>query len=117
MREIKFRAWGKLTKDMHYLGPTEEFGLDGQLLVSKHKILMQSTGFKDKNGVEIFEGDIIARWQIDTKSKKLYRKSSKVIGKHLKPVEWNQDKAGWNLSKSESWEVLGNIYQKPELLK
>ena len=115
MREIKFRAYEENGNNM--LSPEEVGDHTLNNLEKLPYILMQSTGFKDKNGVEIFEGDIIARWQIDTKSKKLYRKSSKVIGKHLKPVEWNQDKAGWNLSKSESWEVIGNIYENKELLK
>lgn len=74
IRQIKFRAWGKLTKDMHFLGPQENFSPDGQLLVSEHKILMQYTGLKDKNGKEIYElHELNNKWRV------VYRFSSYIL--------------------------------------
>lgn len=67
MREIKFRAWYKITKEMEYLKDTswpywgdcilENSDADGKD-TGNYKI-MQYTGLKDKNGKEIYEGDII----------------------------------------------------------
>lgn len=54
MKEIKFRAWNRATKTMHY-PDWEELAVRAGLAEMK---LMQYTGLKDKNGVKIFEGDI-----------------------------------------------------------
>jgi len=66
MREIKFRAWDIENKEMFYDAqdaydnqgdvPASSFG---SLLVDEDYILMQYTGLKDKNGKEIYEGDIV----------------------------------------------------------
>ena len=63
MREIKIRAWDDELKEMLY-SKTEQFDDALMFRFNKHfetekPIFMQSTGFKDRNGVEIFDGDII----------------------------------------------------------
>ena len=65
MREIKFRAWGKENKEIYepdliYDGKSAELNKspDLQDVDSNNDVLMQYTGLKDKNGKEIFEGDI-----------------------------------------------------------
>jgi hypothetical protein len=103
MREIKFRAWdGK------------RMSIDVSLCHEgcgnwKDEQLMQYTGLKDKNGKEIYEGDVL-KWENDA------------IGK----VEWLHDGfvvyfPNWNrahrrLFGSKKMEVIGNIYENPELL-
>lgn len=98
MREIKFRAWSG--EKMIFFGLCE--GSSDLLLMD----IMQFTGLKDKNGKEIYESDII---------KSISAESGCV-------VSW--DEKGfwkfWNIStgllKMDEWEVIGNIYENPELL-
>lgn len=87
--------------------------LDGGLYTAKERfILMQYTGLKDKNGKEIYEGDIL---KVDWKDNRY----KSVIGM----VEWDNENAAYRFaagSPSEvSWshEIIGNIYENPELLK
>jgi uncharacterized phage protein (TIGR01671 family) len=74
MREIKFRAWDKDSKRMRYaedlIGPGGwviqfhgvplEIGIHG-VFEPENVELMQYTGLEDKNGKEIYEGDIVAQ--------------------------------------------------------
>ena len=128
MREIKFRAWDKGLKRMIYLSePTVEnddfsgivFKLRDYFVsaFSSDRIedveLMQYTGLKDKNGREIYEGDIV-----------------KGTGKNpiIYVVEWLDSYGGFAFVDKEKaipayeflvnfCEVIGNIYENPELLE
>lgn len=80
--------------------------------------LMQSTGLKDKVGNEIYEGDILLfnnsindeKWKCAV----VHRHGSFVC-EYLKNRTYNHFDC-WNVPKV-SWEVIGNIYENPELLE
>lgn len=97
MRDIKFRAWNKKEKKM-YFDVLHNIGFDG--------IVMQYTGLKDKNGIEIYESDILLA------KDKTAEKPYKFV------VEWMH--CGFNLyayPHDIEIEVIGNKYENPELLK
>jgi uncharacterized phage protein (TIGR01671 family) len=127
MREIKFRAWDKKKNLMLY-----EFDLIGNGDFSLAKaflhlqdygindfvedfILMQYTGLKDKNGKEIYEGDILNM---------TYHGSVSIVEPEIKGVigfergSFIIEENGFALGKiGRSLEVIGNIYENPELLE
>lgn len=72
--------------------------------------LMQYTGLKDKNGKEIYEGDIIAF--------PTYKTVIEWSDKHAAYKPWCEYMEGHdNIEEGEPIEVIGNIYENPELLK
>jgi len=98
MREIKFRAWNNAEKKMY---PEVED------IRERYEIyLMQYTGLKDKNGQEIYEGDIL---KFNTKGGNEMIYEVKWRGKGFKPTRMSEDN-------QEEIEIIGNIYENPELL-
>lgn len=84
-------------------------------------ILMQSTGLKDKNGKEIFEGDVIAIEVDDTGMPINARvfQNSKIGVLMFHVFEDNEDVPMVELLEDNSvaFEIIGNIYENPELLE
>lgn len=134
MREIKFRAWDKRRAKFHNSGNLHievspqgtlcwSFGMEMcEPLIGKERdkwVLMQYTGLKDKNGVEIYEGDIIDTFH--KKYPKQYPDNFYPNGTPAREVKWivGQHHNGWNIyaGKNSQYEVIGNVWENPELLK
>ena len=120
-REIRFRAWKESESRMV---PWDELCSDGEMLaLALNKIyladVMQYTGLKDKNGVEIYEGAVVKALEASERGDGSY---DDVIMK----VEWCGEFYTWKLKEVglNHWyylrdfdlEVIGNIYENPELL-
>lgn len=119
-REIKFRAWDKDNKEMvsplsRYPSSTLYQTIIGCVIrhepISDAFIVMQYTGLKDKNGKQIFEGDIVYHDSMTFKVEyhELFA-GFKLIGNYDPPS---------NIVGIDKWkcEVIGNIMENPELLK
>lgn len=124
----KFRAWDKKCNEM--FKDTFAITEDGQVITVEQEsvfdtpdyvfnddlIIMQSTGLFDKNGVEIYEGDVL-----------------KTSDGELAKVAWNKELACWEAkflskiidlsgvadvkSNRSDCEIVGNIYENPEFLE
>ena len=137
MRDIKFRAWSKKDKLMlswstirqsafnnSYDNPKDDFGLLYQILVTRKEDfdLMQYTGLKDKEGQEIYEGDII-----EFRANYTNKPCGYLRGVLIYNVDYCKYylKVGNNLycvkEETDEWyykrEVIGNKYDNPELLE
>ena len=131
-REIKFRVWDGVNMNLPETGKPIKLYSDGSGTlewytgeeICKIKTLMQYTGLKDKNGVEIYEGDICIVIR-----KGYLSGNFEGVGK----IEYYYDRFRWNSEdmnydeQSDVWphidlfagpteiEVIGNIYENPEL--
>lgn len=130
----KFRAWhnelGRMMSisDMWFnVDSLGEIGLNDAVMndyitVSPDEIeLMQSTGLKDKNGKEIFEGDIVSLYSVARVIKKnnllgFYIEEGEKIGYFSDIVDVNCLEF-FVKDFGEVAEILGNIYENPELLE
>ena len=133
MREIKFRAWD--TKIMSYDGFSIEavgraywFGdfMEEMGELGDSCTLMQYTGLKDKNGKEIYEGDIVVfEYKGEDDPPEIVYWDDNAACWWIKSFnyenrKWEVDLEFWDgCFKDEAMEhfrIIGNIYENPELL-
>jgi len=108
MREIKFRAWDK--KNMIYSEKNKLLprNIVDKNSVEKGKVLMQFTNLKDKNGKEIYEGDILDGDYV------VFFYEGCFITRYKKTDSiWGFDELD---DGGDFIKVIGNIYENPELL-
>ena len=129
MREIKFRVWHKPTeqfveRDIFYLGEPGfvgqlSIGLDGTLIQAgmyddyapvahpENYVIQQYIGLSDRNGKEIYEGDIIQHYAFP-------------LGNTC-PVKWDENQGAWlchgSFQELTSSEVVGNILENDKRQK
>ena len=129
MKPNRFKVRGWVTQKAKDLGcpPNATYDtftirelMEGRCTYNYYENWEESTGLTDKNGKEIFEGDIIkwSSWKLGTtNAEESRRKNSE--------VKWNNDRGAWVLDDDSAWnmaiysdiEIIGNIKQNPELLK
>ena len=117
MREIKFRAWDKKEKYM-ITNSTRCISFHGAVDGGNcFYELMQYTGLLDKNGVEIYEGDII-QWVNENDEEFNHEIIFKDGGWNAKSSNGNISQIGGTLNSDINIyiEVIGNIYENGNLL-
>jgi uncharacterized phage protein (TIGR01671 family) len=121
MREIKFRAWHKgnewqephMTYDVQKAYDDQYGDFDErcfwEILINEDIVVMQYTGLHDKENREIYEGDILR---------------CNYCEREIGTIEWHEH-GFWikwpsgtlSLPNQENREIIGNLYEHPELLK
>ena len=122
MREIKFRAWDSLVEKMYSWTELLNQNLNNIFTIPEQcgYHLMQYTGLKDKNGKEIYEGDIVfikgEEKLLDIKGKVEYSNTFALFiiintGSIVNETELLGD------YEEEEKKQIGNVYDNPELLE
>jgi uncharacterized phage protein (TIGR01671 family) len=118
MREIKFRQWNPLRKEMQQFTDRTDVEVLGDGTVGAYwpkNILMQFTGLHDKTGKEIYEGDIL---KCDDVANQKYVNLPVIFNDEC---EWVADDGAWKLYFGRGvykgrFEVIGNIYDHGYLI-
>ena len=121
----KFRAWDK---GLEFMMPVESIDFEyGMININaawrtfEEIELMQSTGLRDKNGVEIFEGDVVSVRNHPFQKTEKSGAGIEIDGDYA--ISWNEGDLTWCagnllLARLKPYvTVAGNIYENPELLE
>lgn len=126
MKEIKFRFWNVKSNSMNswqVMKDDVDLGtiLSGDCL--EKFISMQYTGLKDKEGVEIYSGDIIKDCEGSTRTIIWERNGFKTLYEFIRSYEGERYKSSsvgeLRETSDRRWgyKIIGNIYESPELLE
>ena len=115
MRGIKFRVWDKENKkwfeDWYCLYPKGQVGVlndEADVIIATRLIPIFWTGLKDKQGKEIYEGDILDHNEVSNKVVVIFVDGCFVDRSSLIPL---RDLYGF-----EHWEVVGNKFENPKMI-
>ena len=118
-REIKFRAWDKRHNSMEYINDLYWFEENGiHDFNDDNYVFMQNTGLKDKNGKEIYDSDIVKVTWGSGKIVFYEVKYCENLGYHyLRDTKNKEDDDIICIYDYSQMEVIGNVFDNPELLK
>jgi uncharacterized phage protein (TIGR01671 family) len=130
-REIKFRGFDRKKKEMIYgvgiipgiAHAVRTKSFDFETMIAESEILnihiediMQSIGHKDKNGKEIYQGDIIRRFDGAFRDGSLYEHGKPILVSDMK-IDYSTYIDGKRRSFELILEVIGNVYENSKLLE
>ena len=133
MRTIKFRGWDREYEKMTYFDD-EDYEYSPPIVSRLDQVfkkdsnyddyedfeynditdkteIMQFTGLHDKNGKEIYEGDIVKSFFVDTDEA-----GNEIYKYYIIEVKYDEVLCSYKIDKFMNLEVIGNIYENKELL-
>lgn len=119
MRELKFRVWLHNSKEWGNVACLEIFNATGKLeylYQDQPYTIQQYIGLKDKNNVEIYEGDILKWHPGDSNLSEVIFQNGSFFAKG---INWSGHwyLGDYNNNFEMDFEIIGNIFENSELLK